>query len=933
MTSNSSKQQIAYIRVFISSPGDVIQERGIATEIIQSLNYMPGVKGRYYLEALRWDDPQVTIPLSANETPQKSVNRYLIKPSDCDLVIVLFWTRIGSPLMLDGRDFLSGTHYELVNALEAADNSEGVPEVWVYRRNDPPKILMTDPNRDEKITQWNAVKTFFEEYAAGNRRGYNGYTGPGDFRTKLMGQLSAFLKMLDANPERIQRWTDEQPLLWRGSPFPGLRAFTGDDTSIYFGRSTEITQFLEIIEHKSQFVAVIAASGSGKSSFIRAGVIPRLNDGAIADSDTWQIVTMHPGHSPFLNLARAIQNVTTNSIDDTEIELRLRDSHQTLRSVFDTCLDDDKQSRLCLFIDQFEELFTSTPDEERHEFINLITELDVNLSVIITLRADFYQNALAFPELADLLREGTFPLAAPDDFALLEMIERPAERAGLQFEDGLARRIVQDTGKSPGSLALMAYLLDELYRKLDGENMLLHSHYDDLGGVKGAIGRRADSVFSKLPGEVQNTLPRVFRELLTISADEIPTRKRALLEKLTAQSNSARLLDAFINARLLVTTGEGNTSFVEVSHEALFHNWDVLQNWIRDAKHDLYLLKSVEQAAREWEANSRAKEYLWHGERLKSVREALQNLQLTPLDLEPVVTLFIEPEVNRLLDEINREHPDHVRRSDIGKRLAVLGDPRSGTGVNAAGIPDIEWCYVPGGNVSITGKTFDVQAYLIAKYPVTNNQFQAFVDAEDGYYQGQWWQNMPEAFQHPVPARIADHAGNHPCSPVTWYQSVAFTRWLHAKYDGQIIQLDCVELSIKIGEEWLLRLPTEWEWQCAAQGSHPQNEYPSGSWHNLTAVTKESGLNQTVAVGLYPEGIAECGAYDLAGNVWEWCLNEYMSLSTNEDGDKMRAQRGGSFHHSAQMARNTYRSYLHALPGLMERFNGFRLCIALAASD
>ena len=111
--------QIRHLRIFISSPGDVTDERTIATEVIEHFNFTPEFKGEFYLEALRWDDPRVSLPMSATETAQKSVDRYLIKPSECDIVVVVLWSRMGTPVNIDGRDYLSGTHYEFIEAVEA----------------------------------------------------------------------------------------------------------------------------------------------------------------------------------------------------------------------------------------------------------------------------------------------------------------------------------------------------------------------------------------------------------------------------------------------------------------------------------------------------------------------------------------------------------------------------------------------------------------------------------------------------------------------------------------------------------------------------------------------------------------------------------------------------------------------------------------------
>jgi len=237
-------------------------------------------------------------------------------------------------------------------------------------------------------------------------------------------------------------------------------------------------------------------------------------------------------------------------------------------------------AQLLLFIDQFEELFTIVNPEYRTPFIELLayaSNID-RLHIVLTLRADFYSRCVDYPQLAELLREGSFPLGAPGQIALATMITRPAERAGLQWEDAyLPERILQDTGRESGSLALMAYTLDELYRACkDGDGGLLsHAAYERLGGVQGAIGTRAENVFSRLDPGAQTILPQVFRELVEVDERGTATRQRAPLARFETNDAAWRLIRQFTDARLLTTSGNGDGAVVEVAHEALFRNWSV----------------------------------------------------------------------------------------------------------------------------------------------------------------------------------------------------------------------------------------------------------------------------------------------------------------------------------------------------------------------
>jgi hypothetical protein len=235
----------------------------------------------------------------------------------------------------------------------------------------------------------------------------------------------------------------------------------------------------------------------------------------------------------------------------------------------------------------------------------------------------------------------------------------------------------------------------------------------------------------------------------------------------------------------------------------------------------------------------------------------------------------------------------------FGRALCLLGDPRPGVGLRADGMPDIAWSDpIPAGEFlfgddSVT-RTVGA-AYRIARYPVTCAQFQAFTEAADGYRNADWWRNLhPEARkqQGKGPGDPYFKFANHPREMVSWYEALAFCRWL----------------STKPGYEASVRLPTEVEWERAARGTDGR-KYPWGNeFESARCNTHESGIGQTSAVGLFPEGASPCGALDMSGNVWEWTLTEYTSReSSNVSSDAPRVLRGGSWSSSADAARAAYR--------------------------
>jgi energy-coupling factor transporter ATP-binding protein EcfA2 len=409
---------------------------------------------------------------------------------------------------------------------------------------------------------------------------------------------------------------------WQGSPFPGLRHFTPDDAAIFFGRNQETTELLARVQQE-RFVAVMGASGSGKSSLVAAGVLPRLHE--IPGGQHWRWVRLTPGglgDDPFVALAAALApTLERHGLNGRAIASKLRTSGDlaALAELFLT--GRPAVAELLLFIDQFEELFTLTAPEHHHRFITMLARAaqSPRLRMVLTLRADFYHRCLDYPSLAALLRAGSFPLAAPDMPALVEMITGPAAVAGLTFQDSLPGRILRDAGSDPGALALLAFALAELYEACQPGTTLTRAAYDSFGGVQGALARRADMTYGALAEAAQRALGEVFKELVEVDPERgIPPRKRAPLAHFAGRPAAQQLIDRFVEARLLVCD---ESAIVEVAHEALLTSWDQLHAWILERFDDLRLLRQVQREAEEWERRGYPEAHLWRHERLQPVYE------------------------------------------------------------------------------------------------------------------------------------------------------------------------------------------------------------------------------------------------------------------------------------------------------------------------
>ena len=905
------------VRIFISSPGDVADERALAIQAIERLQHDPLLPGEIRLEPVAWDRSGGGAPMITWLSPQEAINRGLPRPSQCAIVVCILWSRIGTPLprdsmLNDTEQSLTGTEWEFWDAMNAPPETR--PMVLTYRCKREIKFAPDSPDYADKLTQLQGVNAFFAAFKdeqGSHRFSVETYNEPSEFKEKLERDLRSLLKDLvktDAATARPVQTRKRTAI----NPYPGLRAFRKDQAEFFFGRDSYTDQLIRKLKDAGRrFVAVLGDSGTGKSSLIWAGLLPRLEQGAIQGAQDWRIVSLRPADAddPFQSLAFAASHLLDPSPwRPREMAARLTDEPAALAElVADILAGRPERAELLLFIDQFEELFTLVEKSAQEPFLQLLERAAglARVRIIITMRAEFAPQCARCPALAIRLSDdGTLWLSPPGPLPLSEMIRRPAEQVGVSFEEGLAERIIEETAGQPGGLAIMAFALAELYQQRRDETRISGADYEKkLGGVKGVIVRRAAEATQGLD---VSALPWLFAELVQINEDGIVTRRRVPKARLAASEALQPLVDHLTDARLLVTSGEENP-VIEVAHERLFEAWEPLANWIEERRDDLRLRHLVESAAREWERSDRNPYQLWPHERLAPVYEMIERLGLER-QLDAVVRDFIRPEAERLWAELDRPGTDHYRRADIGDRLDRIGDRRPGVGLGEDNLPDIAWCDIPGGEITLEGGagTFPVEPFQIAKYPVTYTQYRAFVEAKNGYRNQRWWKkrqydkNLGQQYRR---------FGNCPADNVSWYDAMAFCRWLSAQFGYEV------------------RLPTEWEWQQAATGGNPVNTYPwGGEWRADYTNTSESGLGRTTAVGMYPHGATGQVLMDMAGNLWEWCLNKYNDPADilSLGGDVPRVVRGGSWRYDLGYARAVFR--YRSGPVSRSTNLGFRVC-------
>ncbi len=411
------------------------------------------------------------------------------------------------------------------------------------------------------------------------------------------------------------------------NPYKGLAAFDVDDARDFFGRDVEIDQLVTLMaEHR--LVTVVGPSGSGKSSLVRAGLLPALARGAVSGSDRWLTATTVPGGHPFDELATVLGELATEPMGDLAAELRI-DDHGLMRIV--KRLLQGLEGDLVLVIDQFEELYTLVTDETiRRSFtqslVVAVTDPKSRLRVVTTMRADFFDRPLSDDLLAEHVSSALLAVGVPSAASLSQAIERPALGAGLRLDPGLAPRIVSDVQETPGALPLMQFVLTDLvHRSADGHIRL--GAYEESGGVVGAIGRRASETYDELSAPEKIVAEQVFLRLVTVSdeADDVRRRVRRLeLETLGLdRTDLDGVLDGFGSSRLLTFDRDPITRgpTVEVAHEALLREWPLFREWVGERRDALLIQRRFTSALDEWTVGNQHDDLLPTGGRLAQFEE------------------------------------------------------------------------------------------------------------------------------------------------------------------------------------------------------------------------------------------------------------------------------------------------------------------------
>jgi DNA-binding SARP family transcriptional activator/basic membrane lipoprotein Med (substrate-binding protein (PBP1-ABC) superfamily) len=405
------------------------------------------------------------------------------------------------------------------------------------------------------------------------------------------------------------------------NPYKGLRPFGESDTPDFFGRDDLTDRLVASLRAGLRLVALVGPSGSGKSSVIAAGLIPRLRAGAIPGSTDWSIVQMVPGANPL----GEIESLVSLAADAPNGLFKVLDPDGTDGEAVTSLTGMPEGARLLLVIDQFEELFTLADEQPRREFLAFIAravnEPESQISVLVALRADYYDRPLLYPDFAKVFTPGVVNALPMTSAELESAVIGPAERAGVSVEPGLVAALVADAADRPGTLPLLEFALTELFDQRTSPSLTLPG-YRSFGGIRGVLSRSAEAIYAALGAGEREVAMQVLLRLVQLGHGTTESRRRLpVAELLNFNLDPVALstvLDAFGSRRLLTFDRDATTeqATVEVAHESLFREWDRLAGWIDRHRTALQRYESLTAAADQWEAAGKNPDYLLVGTRL-----------------------------------------------------------------------------------------------------------------------------------------------------------------------------------------------------------------------------------------------------------------------------------------------------------------------------
>ncbi|HKN55133.1 MAG TPA: hypothetical protein VJX66_21745, partial [Amycolatopsis sp.] len=461
-----------------------------------------------------------------------------------------------------------------------------------------------------------------------------------------------------AEEDRRDGHPEPQPDGGEKPPYVGLTAFGPEDAGRFFGRERLVEKLTRRLA-RQRFLAVLGASGSGKSSVLRAGLIP-----AMVPAPT---ILMTPGARPLQECAvkfAAALGLTSGAMlaDFTADPANLGLAARQLMA--------DREGDVVLVVDQFEEVFTLCADiEERHRFLAALVAATEDpagrIRVVLGIRTDFYTHCAQHPELAEAMQDAQILVGPMTTEELRQAISQPAIDAGYRVETALVSRLVADATGQPGVLPLLSHALLETWRRRRGTTLTL-AGYESTGGIERAVAQTSEHTFGTLSARQQRLARQVFLRMTALGEGTEDTKRRISRDELdTDDADAAVVLDRLASARLVMLDDTG----IEIAHEALIRGWPRLREWLAEDRDGLRVHRQLTEATDAWESVYEDQGWLYRGTRLAIAREwaARQDSELSQRERR---FLDASLQVERAEQELTRRRARRLRQ--LVALLAVL---------------------------------------------------------------------------------------------------------------------------------------------------------------------------------------------------------------------------------------------------------------------
>jgi len=609
------------LRIFISSPSDVNLERGIAKRVIEELQTI--YRGYIELETLMWED----LPLAATNSFQNGID-YFLNAAPVDIAIFILWSRLGSTLghtfrKPDGSEYLSGTEYEF-DTMYTLWRTTGNPKIMVYVKdvevqfaNGMSTVAIKDALKQQEMLH-SFIGEKFHDAETNTNYAYWQFDKQQTFEERLRTHLKKLI--IDAIGKNVNVRE------WEGNPYVGLNSFTFEQSAIYCGRKDmvyEVAQKLTLMDQKlRQPLLVLGESGSGKPSFIKAGLLPHfVNYGSTVTKEHVNEIIPSVFHN---NIYSGIINILVNEfpylkgnpvLDELNNGIEVGYNFSHLKYALDNSCSELKTVFL---LDQFEELFSDNEIQEQERirtFILLRGLCEIRcIQMIFSMRSDFYNVFSRYPDL-HLIKNNAIVVDLPKVLyeGIIEIVEEPARKANLSWEINdkgvkLSRQIAQDAF-ALGELPLIEFGLSELYNACKSTQILTYEAYESIGKLNGAIIKYADKVYNGFTEQEKSVFSDMLGTVITISDKEgkLFVRKTSLMKDVARSKLRKDVLQQLVDAHLFVSgKNSAGEATITIVHEMLINFWSVIREWCNTKAQFLKQNDYYQKQAGYWAADNKS---------------------------------------------------------------------------------------------------------------------------------------------------------------------------------------------------------------------------------------------------------------------------------------------------------------------------------------